>query len=203
MGRTATIRTTMLLFAALLLATLSWQIKATATVSGEKAVQPRWAAPITQEGLPNLHKVADDYYRGAQPTADGIKELQQMGVKTILSFRAFHSDKSLLGDTGLDYIRIPMVAWHPEKEDIIQFLKIVTDPKRLPVFVHCQHGADRTGVMSAIYRIVVQGWTKDDAIQEMTEGGFGFHKIWKNLITFVKELDIEAIKKEAGLESAP
>ena len=44
-----------------------------------------------------------------------------------------------------------------------------------PFFVHCQHGSDRTGVCIAAYRIVVQGWTKQDAIREMTGGNYGFH----------------------------
>jgi len=53
--------------------------------------------------------------------------------------------------------------------------------------------------MCAIYRIAVQGWSKDKAIQEMTQGGFGFHSVWQNLIKYVKEINIEEIKKKAGL----
>ena len=56
--------------------------------------------------------------------------------------------------------------------------------------------------MIAIYRIAVQGWKKDDAIKEMTEGGFGYHEMWKNLITYLNELDIAALKKKAGLAAA-
>jgi len=171
----------------------------TRNASAAEDASHQWATPIEREGLPNLHKVSDDYYRGAQPTAEGMQELKKMGIKTVINLRAFHSDRDELGDLDLAYEHIPMVAWHPEEEDIIRFLKIVTDQKRTPVFVHCQHGADRTGVMSAIYRIVVEDWTKEEAIKEMTEGGFGFHKIWKNLITFVENLDIEAIKKQAGI----
>ena len=33
----------------------------------------------------------------------------------------------------------------------------------------------------------------------MTGGGFGFHTIWGNLPEWIEALDIEAIKKEAGL----
>ena len=90
-------------------------------------------------------------------------------------------------------------AWEGEDEEVIDFLKVATDPARWPVFVHCQHGADRTGTMYAIYRIAIEGWSKEDAIGEMTEGEFGFHSVWYNLITYIQELDIETIKQKAGV----
>ena len=89
-----------------------------------------------------------------------------------------------------------MKAWHPEEKEVIRFLRIVTNPKQTTVLVHCQHGADRTGTMCALYRVVEQGWTKEQAIEEMTQGGFGFHRIWSNLIQWIDTLDIEGIKKK-------
>jgi protein tyrosine/serine phosphatase len=94
-----------------------------------------------------------------------------------------------------------MQPWRPENKDVVRFLKIATDPNKTPVFVHCQHGADRTGTMCAIYRIAVQEWTKDEAIEEMTKGDFGFHGIFENLVTYIRELDIDKIKQEAGIKN--
>jgi protein tyrosine/serine phosphatase len=156
---------------------------------------PKWAQPISIKGAPNLHKVSDGLYRGAQPTAEGIKELKKMGVKTIVCLRADHSDKKLLDDTGLAYEEIPCRAWNAKNENVVKFLKIATDKTRQPVFFHCSHGADRTGVMCAIYRVLVQGWSKEDAIKEMKGGGYGFHAIWINLSKYIKKLDVDAIKK--------
>ncbi len=158
-----------------------------------------WATPLQRPGLPNLHKVSDGLYRGAQPTAEGFREMKKMGVKTIVNLRSANSDRELLGDTGIPCLDIPMTAWHTETEDAVRFLKIATDKSKAPVFVHCQHGADRTGVMCAVYRIVVQGWAKDDAIREMTHGGFGHHAIFTNLSRFIRGLDVEAVRKQAGL----
>ncbi len=160
-----------------------------------------WAQPMKLEGVPNLHKISDELYRSAQPTAAGMHNLKKMGIETIVNLRSFHSDREEIGNTGLAYEHIYMKAWHPEQKEIVRFLHIVTNPKRTPILVHCQHGADRTGTMSALYRIVVQGWSKEDAINEMINGGFGFHGIWKNLAPWIDALDIEAIKKEAGLEN--
>ena len=50
--------------------------------------------------------------------------------------------------------------------------------------------------MCAIYRIAVQGWTKEEAIQEMEEGGYGFHEVWKNLPSWIETLDIMKVKTD-------
>jgi len=160
-----------------------------------------WATPIAGiAGLPNFHRVSDGLYRGAQPTsAEGFRRLEKMGIKTVLNLRSLHSDKKLLAGTGLAYESINMKAWHAENEDIVRFLQIVTDPDRQPVFVHCQHGADRTGTMCAVYRIVVQGWDKEEAIRETRYGGFGFHEIWTGLPKYIRKLDIQTIRDKTNL----
>jgi len=123
-----------------------------------------------------------------------------MGIRTVINLRSFHSDRDEIGDTDLAYEEIPVKAWYMEKKAVVRFLRMVTDKNRTPVFLHCQHGADRTGTMCAVYRIAVCGWTKEDAISEMTEGGFGFHKIWINLIDFIREIDIDDIKRKSGID---
>jgi len=162
----------------------------------------QWAAEINLPGVPNFHKVSEDLYRGAQPSEEGFRQMEKSGIKTVVNLRAFHSDRDKLKGTNLNYEHINMTAWHPENEDVVRFLKIATDANLTPVFVHCQHGADRTGTMCAIYRIAVQGWSKDKAIEEMTKGDFGFHGIWDNLVKYIRELDIEKIKQQAGIKQS-
>lgn len=162
----------------------------------------QWAVAIDRPGLPNFHKVSDALYRGAQPTEEGFRQLEKMGIKTIVCLRSFHTDSGKFDGKKLGYEHLWIKTWHPEDEEVVRFLKIVADPKRGPVFVHCQHGADRTGTMCAIYRVAVQGWTKDQALAEMTRGDFGYHTMWKNLIKYIRELDLPGIKTKAGL-SAP
>ena len=76
---------------------------------------------------------------------------------------------------------------------------LATAGERAPVLVHCLHGADRTGTMCALYRIAIQGWSKEDALKEMTEGGYNFHGVFENLLEYLNDLDIEQIKQRAGL----
>jgi protein tyrosine/serine phosphatase len=157
------------------------------------------ASPLNIQGLPNAFKVTDTLYRGAQPTAEGFEELKKIGIKTVVCLRDHHSDKDLLGDTELKYEAIPLNTWSVKEDDIVRFLKIVTDTNNLPLFVHCQHGADRTGTMVATYRMALCGWKKEDAIDEMVNGGFGFHKTWDNLVDLLRGLDVAALKKKAGI----
>jgi protein tyrosine/serine phosphatase len=155
-----------------------------------------WAKPVSLAGVPNLHKVSKNLYRGAQPTEEGFKNLRQLGVKTVINLRDWHSDKSKIADSNLVYEQVDMTAWHPEDGEVIRFLKIVSDDSKQPVFVHCLYGSDRTGTMCAIYRIAVEGWSKQEAIDEMTKGGFGFHPVWQNLVKYIEQLDVEKIKQE-------
>ncbi len=161
-----------------------------------------WAQAVTLDGVPNLHQVSTNLYRSAQPTAEGMQNIKKKGVATVVNLRSFNSDRNEIGGTGLAYEHIYMKAWHPERKEIIRFLQIATNPQKTPVLVHCQHGADRTGTMCALYRIAVQGWTKEEAIREMTQGEFGFHEVWQNLPSWIADLDIESIRRDAGIKTA-
>jgi tyrosine-protein phosphatase SIW14 len=163
--------------------------------------QNKWAERIELPGLPNFYKVSDGLYRGAQPTSEGMKQLEKLGVKTVINLRSLRSDRNEIKNTGLAYEHIIMTTLNVEDEDVVYFLQIVTDSKRTPVFVHCQHGADRTGTMCAIYRIAVQGWSKDEAIEEMTKGGFGFHTFWRNLPNYIRNLDVQKITQRVKIRS--
>ncbi len=172
------------------------QLKPLVLSPAEKiARQSNWATPIPKKGLPNLHQLTPNLYRGAQPTAGGMKELEAMGIKTVVNLRWLHSDDDEAKGTSLNLIRIRCQAWDKNlDEEAAQFLKIVTDPSAQPVFVHCKHGADRTGTMCAIYRIAVQGWSVDEALEEMTKGDYNFHEVWKNLPAYLHGLDVDKLR---------
>jgi protein tyrosine phosphatase (PTP) superfamily phosphohydrolase (DUF442 family) len=180
-----------------LLASGLWTFAAEAPGGGERPAH--WAQPMNVRGVPNLHKVDEGLYRSAQPTAEGVQNLRKQGFETILNLRSLHSDRFGIGETGLAYEHIRMKAWRPTETEVVRFLQIVCNPKRQPVLVHCQHGADRTGAMCALYRIVVQGWTKGEALREMRQGGYGFHSVFAHLSTFIDSVDVESVRRRAGL----
>ncbi len=115
-----------------------------------------------------------------------------MGVKTTINLRSFHTDYFYLRNLPLKDYHIWMKAWHPEMEDVKQFLRLYAWSKimgEVPIFIHCAHGSDRTGTMVAAYRVRIQDWPKEDAIKEMVEGSFGFHQIWEGILPdFIKNL---------------
>ena len=139
-----------------------------------------WSQPIEVAGVPNLYQVSHELYRSGQPTAEGMRELEKKGIRTVINFRNFHKDDKKVAGTSLTSKQIPINTWdiHPDDDD--KFLKVLEEcPK--PVLIHCLHGSDRTGAMVAVYRVRKQGWSTEDAIAEMQTGGTGFHKIWSHL----------------------
>ena len=163
-----------------------------------KSRPANWAVSVARPGLPNCFQLTTNFYRGAQPTKQGITALKAMGIKTVLNLRTFHSDADKLSGTSLKQERLKMEPWHASDAEVVHFLKIVTDTNNLPVFVHCERGADRTGTMCALYRIACCGWSKSEAIREMKEGGFGFNPTWQNLVNYLEHADIEDLKRRAA-----
>lgn len=168
-----------------------------------------WAQPVVNPpiGLFNVYQVTPTLFRSAQPPVEGLSDfaknqpiiLNGQTIKTLINLRGFHDDDPRLSEnTTLNYQRIKFNTWHAEDEDVVRFLVIATDPDQQPVLLHCQHGADRTGMMVAVYRIVVQNWDKETALAEMAQGGYGFHTIWSNLQGYITHLDVERIKQQVN-----
>lgn len=125
----------------------------------------------------NFHVVSAGVYRGAQPTGEGIEWLARLGVKTVVSLRcgrrAALVEKAAVEAAGMTYVNIPLSYWKiPNEQTIDQFLELVDDSANRPVFVHCFHGADRTGLLIATYRIARLGWSFQEAYDEMKRCGF-------------------------------
>lgn len=153
-----------------------------------------WAEPIAPAR--NLYRLQKDLYRGQQPEREDIPLLQALNIKTVISFRAFHDDEKTLSDAGLRLISIPMHTWDIDDDQVVEALSGIR--RSLPhggVLIHCQHGADRTGLISAMYRIIFQGWSKTEALRELTDGGYGYHPIWKNIPHYIRNVDIERIRR--------
>jgi protein tyrosine phosphatase (PTP) superfamily phosphohydrolase (DUF442 family) len=169
---------------------------------GNASLNGSSASPVfvRMKGVPNLYRVSSGLFRSAQPTAEGMRNLKDLGVKTVINLCP-GNDPTEIAALGLVYEHIPMRVWNPREKQLIRFLRILMDSKETPVLVHCQHGADRTGALCAAYRIAVEGWTKEEALQEMIDGGFGFHPIWTYLLEhWINGLNAEKIRREAGVQ---
>ena len=176
-----------LLVALLFMAQISW--------AGESGRPEKWAVPIELPGVVNLHKINENLYRSEQPTSEGMKNLKEIiGIKTVINLRAIHSDADEVRGTGLLNEELSVKTWHIEDEDVVRVLKLIRNKENGPFLIHCHYGGDRTGLMSAMYRIVEQDWSKDEAIKEMVDGGYGFHPFWSNIIKYLLNVDVKKIK---------
>jgi len=157
-----------------------------------------WAVPVLQSSLPNLHRVTMGFYRAAQPTAAGFQQAEALGIRTVISLRQTVDDARLAVGTGLVLHRVPMKSRYVAElggSKIVQVMRLLFHGLESgPVLVHCHHGADRTGLIVALYRLIAQGWSRDAAIAELIEGGYGFHPIWANIPRYVQSVDLADLK---------
>jgi protein tyrosine phosphatase (PTP) superfamily phosphohydrolase (DUF442 family) len=141
------------------------------------------ANPSGRLAVDDFDKLNENYYRGGQPKPEDYVRLAALGIKTVVDLRQGGPDneQTLLENAGVKFYSIPMTTSLPPPETTIQeFLQIVNDPANQPVFVHCEDGHIRTGVMTALYRITHDGWTADQAYAEMKQ--HHFHCFWRHAL---------------------
>jgi protein tyrosine phosphatase (PTP) superfamily phosphohydrolase (DUF442 family) len=148
-----------------------------------------FAERVADLPIPNLAKLDEGVWRGGAPDLDGLRALKAHGFKTLVDLQMGATLKAESEAMGLRVVEIPMRAdiscTPPTADQVRQFLDVVTDPANQPVFVHCKKGCDRTGTMCALYRMEVDGWKRDDAIEEMH--AFGYHTWYRDFIGYVQD----------------
>ena len=132
-------------------------------------------APV---GVERFALVDEGLARGSRPDANAVASLAGRGFRTVVSLRRDDEERARVTAAGMRYVEIPMKigpfgAPVPTEAQVLAFLDAVTDTAARPVYVHCKHGRDRTGVMVALYRVRVSGWAAEDAEREAEERGLG------------------------------
>ena len=118
-------------------------------------------------------QVSPDLWRGSRLRSSDYQKLVSMGIRSVVIF---------CKENDMDHdpcIKIGLIPYHipdqdntvPSIDDINTFLAIMKDSKTWPVYCHCEAGLGRTGVFVACYRIAIQGWTNDAALQEAVNIG--------------------------------
>ena len=159
-----------------------------------------WAQVIDPKT--NLYQVDNHLYRSQQPKPSDIPSLQRLHIGTIINLRSSQTDQDLSALAPLQLINVPMRTWAISTAEIAEALIQIDHHSQDGVLVHCQQGADRTGLVIAMYRIIYQHWSIEAAQNEMKHGGFGFHPIWINIDQFFDSKYIEAIKKDIQRQQA-
>jgi protein tyrosine/serine phosphatase len=111
-----------------------------------------WLGQLTRSGLPR--------------SDEGWTWLRQQGVRSIVTFR---TEKDInYRKFGFERVmRLPLSdSVMPTEEQAVRYLKVIHDPENHPVHIHCTAGRGRTGMMAALVRYSIDGWTMDRALEE-------------------------------------
>jgi protein tyrosine phosphatase (PTP) superfamily phosphohydrolase (DUF442 family) len=139
-----------------------------------------FAQKLSLEGVPVFAQVTPTLYRGAQPTDEGFRNLAEMGVKIVVDQRGLREkEREQVTKLGMQYVAIPWHCPFPEDTVFARFLTLLRDNPDTKVFVHCLSGQDRTGMEIAAYRMAEQGWSAEEAKQEMEAFGFSRTHSWR------------------------
>ncbi|WOE79695.1 tyrosine-protein phosphatase [Pseudomonas protegens] len=152
----------------------------------------QWAQPVEKQY--NLYQMSPTLYRSALPDKDAVPLLEQLKVGTVINFLP-ESDANWLLAPGIHQVQLPYRTNHVDDADVLKALRAIQSAEAQgPVLMHCKHGSDRTGLMSAMYRVVIQGWSKEEALNEMTQGGFGDSSHFKDGVRYMMQADIDKLR---------
>ena len=173
-----------------LVALLQWM---PAQADAATPVRPtEWAQPV--EVQYNLFQMSPTLYRSALPDSGAVPLLKNLKVATVITFLP-ESDQNWLSDSDINQVQLPYRTNHVDDADVLKTLRAIQAAEANgPVLLHCKHGSDRTGLMAAMYRVVVQGWSKEDALSEMTQGGFGESGHFRDSVRYVMQADADKLR---------
>lgn len=136
--------------------------------------QPRMGTRQKAPEIPNFGKVSPKLYRGGQPGTKGMEALKNMGIDIVVDMRGGRNknERATVARLGMQYVSIPWHCPFPTDKPFARFLKLLQENPQKKIFVHCRLGDDRTGMAIAAYRMADEGWSADEAMNEMRMFGF-------------------------------
>ncbi|WP_421556313.1 dual specificity protein phosphatase family protein [Pseudomonas kitaguniensis] len=153
---------------------------------------PEWAQPVGNQF--NLHQMTPTLYRSALPNSSAVPVLENLKIATVINFLP-ESDSDWLKSSDIKQVQLIYRTNHVDDSDVLAALRAIQDAQTNgAVLMHCKHGSDRTGLIAAMYRVVVQGWSKEDALNEMTLGGFGSSNGFKDGVRYMMKADIDKLR---------
>jgi protein tyrosine/serine phosphatase len=151
---------------------------------------PLWYRSYSFARFRNFHVVREGVlYRSGQLSLEGLKQvIQDNRIRTVVTLRDSRrnpggpppdsAEEAYCKEHHLKHYRLPPIAWSaqdgsvPALTHVRQFVELMSDPANYPVLIHCLAGKHRTGAYCAIYRMEIEHWSNEQAIEEMAVFGY-------------------------------
>jgi DSP-PTPase phosphatase fused to NAD+ Kinase len=135
--------------------------------------------------------VAPGVWRGHAPWLRGnYRQLREMGFQAVLDIRgnqprASARERRLLERMGIVYMKAPL-GFRPLRDGSGEhILAVLQNPPALPMYVHCNVDRDRSSAVIGVYRVRVQGWSREAAVEEAQS--FGLRRFFIGLNRYLRQ----------------
>lgn len=111
----------------------------------------------------NLHRIDQGGYRSAQPGPGHFARIARKGVRTVVNLRggrqfgSYPLEREACLERGLAYDEIIMRSREAPRLEALREAAALFERIEYPALFHCKSGADRAGLMSALYLIMKAG----------------------------------------------
>lgn len=122
----------------------------------------------------NRHQISDRMWRANQPAPSDVKKAAQLGVKTIINLRGPRSDggwrleKEACDKHGITLVDFTIRSRDVPSVEMIKQAQAIFEEVEKPALMHCKSGADRAGIMSALYLLMQKNASVDEAMQMLS-----------------------------------
>lgn len=139
---------------------------------GAVGIAEKWLPFFKYSVTPYEAQVSAKLYRGSRVDENGMANLSKQGITGIVNLCAENDmDSAPAGKMGMTARHIPIIDnTAPTPAQVQTFLDFVAGNNG-PVYVHCEAGQGRTGTMCAAYRMAVEGWSAQQAVDEAKKYG--------------------------------
>ena len=142
----------------------------------EPSSQPLPPAParierISTRHLPNAVRIHDRVISGGLPEGEGgFAELQELGIKTVISVDGAKPDVATAEKHGLRYVHLPHGYDGVPEQRAEELAKAVRDLPG-PIYIHCHHGHHRSPAAAAVACVGAGLIAHDDAATVLKVAG--------------------------------
>lgn len=123
---------------------------------------------------PNRHRLSPHAWRSSQPAPYDIKDLARRGLKTVINLRgdrdcgSYRLEEIACKDHGIQLINFSVKSRQAPARRVFHDVKALFEQVEYPVLLHCKSGADRVGLMSALYMIFKEGRPVEEAKRQLS-----------------------------------